>query len=406
MFTRRPHGGMSSLREGPAPIVARLPPATRREREGVPPTMKLGKILGFEIRLDLSWFFVLALITMTLAAGGFPHRFPVEAATPGLPLALLGALLLFGSVLAHELGHSVVARRFGLHIEGITLFIFGGVARLKDEPRRPAVEFWLTLAGPAVSAALALGFYGLGRAGLASGWPAAIVAMLGYLSLANQVLAIFNMVPAFPLDGGRILRSLLWAWRKDAVVATRWAAGVSRGIALALMALGGLGVLAGHVMGLWQVFIGMFILSAATAAYEQTALRQRLEGIPVSSLLGGAARTIPAEMPLSIAVERYLASEPGRALPVEDHGAIRGVLSMEDAAAIPHRQWPWTTALEACLPIEADDSIEDGADAWQALTQMLAANARTLLVLRDGRVRGVLTRDRMMRLIGAGRPMA
>jgi Zn-dependent protease len=254
--------------------------------------MKLGKLLGFEISLDLSWFFVFALVTVTLMGGGYPNRFPVDAPAPGLALAVTGALLLFGSVLAHELGHSVVGRRLGVEIEGITLFIFGGIARLKDEPRRPSVEFWMTLAGPAVSALLALGFYLAGRAGLALGWPPALIAMFGYLSITNQALAIFNMVPAFPLDGGRILRSLLWAWKRDVVPATRWAANVSRVIAFALIVLGGYSIVTGNLMGMWEVFIGLFVLSAATAAYEQVALRNRLERIPVASLLAPNERTM------------------------------------------------------------------------------------------------------------------
>jgi len=359
--------------------------------------MKLGRILGFQISLDLSWFIIFAMVVLSLLAGGFPHRLGVEAPPPGLELAVLGALLLFGSVLAHELGHSVVGRKMGVEIEGITLFIFGGIARLKDEPRKPAVEFWMTLAGPAVSAFLAVAFYAAGRVGMALGWAPGIVAMLGYLSLTNQALFLFNMAPAFPLDGGRILRSVLWWVKKDVLVATGWSAAVSRVLAFTLIFVGAVSIVRGNMFGMWEVFIGLFVLSAASSAYNQVAMRRRLESISVSSLLAPGEQAIPARMPLNLVMETYFVQGGPTAYPVEDQGEVRGVLSKADVLEVPDIQRPWTVALEISKPLAGEDAIEDGADAWQALTKMLAANAGQLLVLRDGRILGVLTRDSVLR---------
>jgi Zn-dependent protease len=358
--------------------------------------MNLGKILGFEIRLDFSWFFVFALVVASLMHGNFPTLFPVSAGEPGPVLAVIGALLLFGSVLAHELGHGVVGRRFGMEVEGITLFIFGGLARLKDEPRTPAIELWMTLAGPLTSAALAAVFLGLGHVGLAYGLPDAWVALGGYLVFANATIAVFNMIPAFPLDGGRILRAILWFARRDVVTATRWSSNVSRFFAFGLIGLGVFEVGSGNFGGVWAVFIGLFVLSAASAAYQHTWLRSRLEGVTVATLLGPDARPIPAGMTLNWVHDDYVANTHESAFMVMDGQEPVAILTAEDIAAVPPRQWPWTTALAAAQPLTDEDSIEDGTDAWQALTGMLRANARRVLVLHEGRIRGVLTRDRML----------
>lgn len=361
--------------------------------------MKLGKILGFPITLDPSWFLVFAMVVALLMQGSYPRLFDVQGPNPGVALAVAGALLLFGSVLVHELAHSLVGRARGVEIEGITLFIFGGIARLKDEPRKPGVEFWMTAAGPAASAVLAAAFYGLARAGLALNWPLALVSILGYVSIANQTIAIFNMIPAFPLDGGRILRSLLWGARKDVVAATRWASHVSRTLAYAVIAMGSVLLFQGNIVGLWQIFMGMFVLSAATAAYRQVFVRNRLESVSVASLLPAAGRAIPASTPLNWVMDEYMLGEDQTAFPVMEGETLRGTLSIEDIQQVPLRQWPWTTAIEVCQPLTEESAIDARTDAWQALTKMLAGNARRLLVLREGRIMGVLTRDQVLRLL-------
>lgn len=358
--------------------------------------MNVGKVLGFEVRLDLSWFVVFALVVASLLSGQFPRLFDVPGGSPGWVLAVLGSLLLFASVLAHELAHSVVGRRLGMRIEGITLFIFGGMARLKDEPRSAASELWMTLAGPATSAALAILFFGAGYIGMAYHWPAGLVSVLGYLAFANGILAVFNLIPAFPLDGGRILRAALWAVRRDVVVATRWSANVSRAIAFGLMGLGALEIGAGNFGGVWLFFLGMFVVVAATAAYQQTWLRARLEGVTVASLLGPEMRPVAAATPLNLVHDIFHAHPDGAALLVMDGDTPRGLLSPVDMAAWPERQWPWTTAMEAAQPLTEETAIEDGDDAWQAFTHMLKSNAVRVLVTHNGRVRGILTRDRMV----------
>lgn len=367
--------------------------------------MKLGRILGFQITVDLSWFIIFILLSVSLSAGGFPSFQGAEPIKPGLALASLGALLLFASVLAHELCHSVVGRRLGMEIEGITLFIFGGVARLKDEPSRPSAEFWMTIAGPAMSVVLAFAFYAASLVARTAGAGERIAAMLTYVSVANAILFVFNMVPAFPLDGGRILRSALWAWRKDVLWATRWAANVSRVLAFALIGFGAMGFIRGIGFGLWQIFIGLFILSAATGVYRQTQLRTRLAAISVKSLMPAEKTVLPARMPLNVAWEQYFASgsDPA-AYAVEDGGEVRGVVSRDDVARVPERQMPWTSVWEVCHPLSDETAIEEGANAWQALTRMVSGDTPLLFVRRDGRIRGVLTRERLMGLLDHHHP--
>lgn len=360
--------------------------------------MKLGRILGFEVTLDATWFIIFAMVVHMLASGAYPSALPAATVSPGLALAVLGAVLLFGSVLLHELGHSVVGRRLGVEIEGITLFIFGGVARLKDEPRSARVEFWMTAAGPAVSAFLWLTFLGLGYLGMAWEWPARIVSLFGHLAFVNQMLALFNLIPAFPLDGGRLFRSALWKATRNVVTATKWATGFSRMFAILFVATGALAIVAGHFNGLWTIFIGMFIHTSASAAYRQVVLRSELEGVTVASLMSPSSEPIPGSMTLNWVADRLQTSH---AVPVLDGDIVRGILTGEDLARVPEQRWPWTMAIEVCRPLGDETTIDDRENAWQALTRMLGGNARRLLVLRDGRVQGVVTWDQVLHRLRA-----
>jgi len=227
----------------------------------------LFSLLGFGISVDPSWFVILLLVTGSLATGAFPARFPQLAPAWHLLMGLTAALLLFASIVFHELGHALVARLHRLPVGGITLFMFGGVAELRGEPERPRAELLTALAGPAVSILLALGLGAVTRWGEGAGWPQPPLAILGYLALINGILAAFNLLPAFPLDGGRVLRAVLWAWRKDLRWATRMAAQAGRVVAVLMIAWGGLNALLGAtVNGLWLVLVGMFLFGAARSA--------------------------------------------------------------------------------------------------------------------------------------------
>lgn len=240
----------------------------------------VARIFGIRLRLDWSWFFVLFLLTWTFATFDFPLRAPGFAPAAYWWLGFAGALLLFVSVLVHELAHAVTARARGIPVEGITLFIFGGVAEMRMEARRPVDEFVLTVVGPLASLALAGAFWGAGR--LASGGEGAVLAGVALLALTlsrlNLILAVFNMIPAFPLDGGRILRSALWQLTGDIGRATRWAAWVGRMFGWALIGWGVwmFVVLGASLAGAWAAFLGWFLAGAARAALARN--RERPEG--------------------------------------------------------------------------------------------------------------------------------
>lgn len=352
--------------------------------------MKLGTLLGFDVRLDPSWFIIFFLV----ATSG-------TSARDGLVIGVLGALLLFGSVLLHEIGHSVVGRRLGMTIEGITLFIFGGVARLKEEPRSPGVEFLMTAAGPLVSAVLAVAFFLAANGTAMMQAPSALTRALNYAAAVNASLAVFNLIPAFPLDGGRLFRSTMWGLTRNEVKATRWAAFLSKWFAYLMGAYGAFEIVRGDWGGLWLIFIAMFVRKAGRDAYRNVVMRAELEAVPLDTLVGESATYIPSSTSLALAAD-YLKTANTSAALVHDSDEVRGILTVEDIAAVEEAKRPWTSAAEVCQPIGAAGRIEMDQNAWQALTRMVTEGRHRLLVMRDGRVLGVLTLEQLARRIPAG----
>ncbi len=233
---------------------------------------RIGRIAGIPIGVSPLWLVIVALITWTLGASYFPEQVHGISTGAAYALGLASALLLFASILAHELGHALVARRRGVEVEEIDLWLLGGVSRIRGEAHAPRDELRYAIAGPAVSAVLAICF-GAAAVLLPSSTPAAISALVEYQALINGVILVFNLIPAFPLDGGRVLHALLWRRSGDRVRATETAASVGRGFGYLLIALGALELVAGAPEGLWLALIGFFIISAAGA--EASAARQR-----------------------------------------------------------------------------------------------------------------------------------
>ena len=248
--------------------------------------IKLFSINGFDIKLDPSWALIAALITWSLSRQYFPHVFPGQSIEVYLAMALAAMLCFFASLLLHELAHSVVARRLGTPIKGITLFVFGGVAEMEAEPNSATAEFWIALAGPAMSLVLSFGFWMLAQLSTLYSDTAVLTEVLAYLAIINLILALFNLVPAFPLDGGRVLRAVLWHRSGDILKATQTAARSGTIIAYVLM---GLGVLAlfqeATVTGLWQIMIGVYILIAARSGYQAQLARVAFEDKFVGALM-------------------------------------------------------------------------------------------------------------------------
>lgn len=270
-------------------------------------SVKLFTINKFDIKVDPSWLIIAALFTWSLSQQFFPDTLPGYAPGAYLMMAVVAMLGLFASLLLHELAHSVVARHLGVPIKSITLFLFGGVAELEAEPKSGLTELWIAIAGPLMSLGLAFGFWSLSGAAAVIGIPPACVSILAYLALINLVLAVFNMVPAFPLDGGRVLRAYLWHKSGDVLAATRTAARSGTFFAFFLMALGVTALFQGAIVaGLWQVLIGGFVLMAARAAYAAQLTQSVFEGHTVAGLMTRDPITAHPEMTLATFVNQIM----------------------------------------------------------------------------------------------------
>ena len=308
---------------------------------------------------------------------------------------LVAALLLFASVLFHELGHSVVAIRNGIGIVSITLFIFGGLARLKEDPKSAWVECKVAIAGPIASFLLAGLFYGAALTEL--GGPS-VMAVTSYLALVNLILGAFNLVPAFPLDGGRVLRAVIWNFTNK-VRATRISSGIGTFFAYLLMANGVLGLVMGAgVQGLWMIFIGWFLKEASAATYQQVRLDELLSGVRVRDLIVADCITVPSHVSIDEAAREYFLRYGYGGFPVEEEGQIRGVLSLSAVRKVPREDWARTSVQAVMVPADERSSINADKDITQALSQMAQSGVGRLVVVDDNqRCIGLITHNGILR---------
>ncbi len=335
----------------------------------------------------------------SLSALYFPHQYPGLGFGSYLLVATLSALLLFGSVLAHELSHSVVAKRAGIDVPQITLFIFGGVAQIAQEPESARIEFRVAVAGLLMSLFLAALFWIIARVGLAADWAAIVNGMFYYLALINVLLAIFNSVPGFPLDGGRILRAYLWQRWKNLLRATRAAARVGSGFGIFLILIGFLEFFRGNLIGgIWLVLIGMFLQQSARAGYEMTALRDALAGVKVRELMSSNVVTVDESLTLNQLVQDFVYRYRYISFPVLRGDRLVGMVSINHVKEVPREQWDTTTVGQIMVPVEQLDLIDPEADSVEALGLMVRKDVGRLPVARDGRLVGILSRRDIMNL--------
>lgn len=362
--------------------------------------IKLFRLAGVDVRIDFSWFLLVLLITWSLAVGFFPMRFPGLSTGLFWALGFAGAMGLFLSILLHEISHSVVGRAFGMKMEGITLFLLGGVAEMPREPQRPKAEFWMAIAGPLTSLALAALFLGVNRAGAGMGWPAPWMGIFGYLSFINVVLAVFNLVPAFPLDGGRVFRSLIWAASGDYTRATRLATAVGSGFGLVLILLGAISILSGNpIGGLWWVFIGLFVRVGARASMRQLTLSRLLADGRVRDIMNPDPITVPPEMPVHRLVEDYLYKYDYKVFPVTDGGRLLGCVGLDQVKGISRTEWDERRVGEVMTACPSGTTLSAEAGAEEALAVMSRTGASPLLVTENDSLKGIVTsRDLMHRL--------
>ncbi len=360
---------------------------------------KLFEISGIQITIDYSWLIIFLLVAWGLSAGYFPRLFPDYSPQFYWVAGIFAALLLFASILIHELSHSITAIRAGIKIPEITLFIFGGVARLSQEPTNPRTELKIAVAGPLASFVLALAFGVLARV-LGGPVPGMVVGIFTYLAWINLALGIFNLVPGYPLDGGRILRALVW-WRTGSVArATKLASNIGQGFAWALMILGGVQIFIGELIGgLWLIFIGMFLRGIAASGYQEVMVKQSLEGVPVKDLLVENPVTIAPEVTLERAASEYFLRYGHGGFPVVRDGTTLGLLSLAQIKDVPEEARKSKTAGDVMIPLDEDIRIHPDESLLGAFKKMTQRGIGRLLVMRGNEMVGMITKTGMLRFL-------
>lgn len=351
----------------------------------------LFRLMGFAVRADLSWLLVVVLLTWSLATGLFPQMYEGLSTRAYWLMGIAGTLILFLSIVVHELMHSMVARRYGIPMKGITLFVFGGVAEMEDEPPSPKAEFLMAAAGPAASLGIALVCLVTSVGGEMLGWRREVVAVIQYVGLTNLILAVFNMLPAFPLDGGRILRSFLW-WRKgDLAKATRIASRSGGLVGWMLIVLGVIGIVGGNFIGgLWWFLIGTFLRMAAVMGYRHVVIRQLLEGQPVSRFMNAEPITVPRSISVAELVDDYIYRFHHKMFPVVDGERLIGCVTTSEVKKLPREEWDRQTVGAIMQSCGENVTISPGVDAMQALARMSSRKGSVLLVLDQERLVGIL----------------
>ncbi len=361
---------------------------------------ELFKLFGFSVKIDLSWLFIAVLVTWTLASGVFPTSFPGLRSETYWAMAAAGMLGLFLSIVLHELSHSLVARRHGMQMKGITLFIFGGVAEMSDEPPSAKAEFWMAIAGPIASVVIALVCFGVYRVGTLLDWPAPVNGVFAELAWINAILVAFNLVPAFPLDGGRVLRALIWQWKGSIRRATQITSQFGVAFGITLIVLGVLAIVSDNfVAGMWYVLIGLFLRGAAQMSYQQLLIRRALEGESIGRFMTTEPVTVAPELPIARLVEDYIYHYHYKMFPVVENGKVLGCVTTRHVRDVPRDQWPARTVkdiVESCSPA---NTISPTTDAMKALAQLTRAQASRAMVVDDGKLVGMLSLKDMMQFL-------
>ncbi|MEJ2670767.1 MAG: site-2 protease family protein, partial [Deltaproteobacteria bacterium] len=354
--------------------------------------IKLFKLLGFEVSIDLSWIIIAGLVTWSLAAGLFPYLYPGLEQQTYWFMGIVGALGLFASIVAHEFCHSLVARKFGMPMKGITLFIFGGVAEMGDEPPTAKAEFFMAIVGPLSSIAIGAVFYGIYRIGASSGWTDPVNAVIYYLAYINGILAAFNLLPAFPLDGGRVLRSILWGAKGNLRWATRVSSTIGSAFGIGLIVLGIFQFIYGNIIGgVWMFLIGMFLRHAAQMSYQQLLVRKALEGESVRRFMNTNPVAVQDSITVEQLVEDYIYKYHYKMFPVMSGDKLVGCITTKQVKEIPREAWNHETIREAASACSQANTVSPDTDAVKTLAMMTQSGVSRMLVVEGGRLLGVVT---------------
>jgi len=358
---------------------------------------RVGRIFGIDINIDSSWLVIFVLFSWVLAGSYFPQNYPDWPQSLYWIMGIITSLLVFVSVLLHELAHSFVAIKQGEKVRGITLFILGGVAQITEEPKQPLKEFFMALVGPLSSLALGLVFFFLSF--FLRGMSEPLYASAIYLGIINTVLAIFNLLPGFPMDGGRILRAILWKITGSLRKATRIASIAGQGFAFLFMFLGILQFLRGNFSGLWFVFIGWFLHSAAVRGYKQVMVESMLKGVKAEDLMTKDFKTVRSDVYVQDLVDNYILKEKERVFLVSDDGAIKGIVCLEDVKVTPREKWSFTRVEEIMTPREKLESVSLDTDGNKILNSLNKKDIHQVPVMEGERVAGIICRTDILRFI-------
>jgi len=353
---------------------------------------RLGRVFGIEIYIDSSWLIIFALVTWTLAGQYFPSQNPNWPLLLNWFLGIIASILFFASVLAHELSHSIVAIQQGEKVRNITLFIFGGVAQIAEEPDKPLKEFLIAFAGPLASIAI----------GIISGvawWfihevSMPLASIFRYLGIINIALAVFNLIPGFPLDGGRILRATIWGFTKNLKLATRIASFSGKLVAFLLIIWGIRLIFSGLTLnGIWMIFIGWFLYNAATSSYRHLLIKDALREVKVEDLMITNFDTVPPDLSIQKLVDEFILRHRDRGFLVIEGGLVQGIVCLDDIKKMPRERWANTTIREIMITKNQLEKVSPGDDAGVALAKLTAKNIHQIPVVQENRVRGILRRN-------------
>jgi Zn-dependent protease/predicted transcriptional regulator len=352
--------------------------------------MRVLTVAGIPINVHTSWLLVYALIAWTLAVGHFPRALPGLSPMTAWLTGLVAALLLFVSVLVHELSHSFVARAHGLGVSGITLHIFGGVSQLEDEPPSARAEFLIAGVGPLSSFAIAAVLWAVRGIGIVT--DGVVGAVLDYLIFINTAIGVFNLVPGFPLDGGRVLRAALWKWKGSLRSATLIASRVGGGVAVVLMMWGFLQVMTGAFMGgAWMILIGLFLRGAADASYAQVDVKETLGRLHVDDIMVRNPVTVAAHAPLTMLVDLLWAHHFTSFPVVDDGGRAAGIATLQHVQPVPREHWAHTQVREVMQVVGAELCVERADTVYRAFEKASRNGLGRLLVVDGERLVGYLS---------------
>jgi len=365
-------------------------------KAGIP----LGSYFGISVRLHYSWFIIFVLVTWALATGYFPYSYPEWSTATYWGIGLATSLLFFLSVLIHELSHSLVAQSAGIPVKSITLFIFGGLSQISREPGRPNIEFRMALAGPLSSLLLGGIFWGIHIATKGTSEPAAALTL--WLAWINAVLAGFNLIPGFPLDGGRVLRAILW-WRTNNLKKATRIASTSGRVVGYLFIFGGIfWIFRGEwINGLWIALIGWFLENAAVGSYQQVAFQDMLRGHNVSEVMTRDCPAVSPKLSIEQLIHDYVLNSGRRCFPVSEDGRLLGLVTLNDIKDIPRELRLTRTVAESMTPLDKLKSVRPSDDLADVLQLLTSEDINQLPVVENGNIVGMIARDNLLSFIRA-----